>query len=841
MKLHHLLAAFTLLSAVAHVHAYEQATHAIITIAAFQTSSLASQRSTALLNSLGLNNYAPLGDSTKYFELVDGLGGLSAFQHKSQKYERDILAAFNIKPAVEPVLSWMIFGAIREDDNPSEDPPTPQDVTPGLKRPLNHFYDPYYDRALDVPGLVLADGDVHKNPDWAIGSFDSFTDPNRAETARTNHFTVMDAREAMFRALTLKGTVGGRLVDLAANEDKSTRQQWRQAYWATTLRALGHVLHSNQDMAQPQHVRNEPHSGKYCPTEKVCPTGHSSVYEKYINMRARRDDSFGVTGPFNTSIKLASAPLTFGAYPVPAFAKYTDYWSTSPRDPDVRGKGLAEYSNRNFFSAAKNFGELEYLWPSSNSVDYQIRAVVPTRWDGSAIGDPTPMQVYYGQVRDRLLETSTSDVPLTTFGMWDQFLKKKLAKPRYSLNRLIYDAMAELLLPRAVAYSAGLINFFFRGTIEIALPDEGVFAFADHASDKGFTKLRAKIRNTTPSFVDAQNTAQPQNMTGGTFFAVVRYHTDKQYVASLETIVGTMPCTDASAIINPSKLDASTECRDGIEQIIVSKPLAGASLAANGDASVEFDFADSPIPFGMTDVVLQVVYRGPLGGETDAVAVGTLDIAEPTYFTYQNASDYIHIGEHVYTRTDINARPELLSLVQPQSCVDYRQSVPRLVDECLQPFALDLAVSFGDLANPIASVEKLPERRFIRLVWLTVADEGLNAPAKRVSRGVKVTARRHGSNDKALLYQQGTCLPLDPFDVPPRHSQMTVSPTQIGYRLDRLANLRNVNGWYNTSCVSNGDDATPGATDDRNSVMSPLHPFTDEFVPYPVTIMADYL
>jgi len=45
-----------------------------------------------------------------------------------------------------------------------------------------------------------------------------------------------------------------------------------------------------------------------------------------------------------------------------------------------------------------------------------------------------------------------------------------------------YDAMADLLLPRAVAYSTGLINFFFRGQIEISLPQEGVFAVADHSS-----------------------------------------------------------------------------------------------------------------------------------------------------------------------------------------------------------------------------------------------------------------------------------------------------------------------------------------------------------------------
>ncbi|MEO9137024.1 MAG: hypothetical protein ABI316_10550, partial [Casimicrobiaceae bacterium] len=404
-------------------------------------------------------------------------------------------------------------------------------------------------------------------------------------------------------------------------------------------------------------------------------------------------------------------------------------------------------------------------------------------------------------------------------------------------------AMADLLLPRAVAYSAGLINFFFRGRLDIALPDEGVFALADHASEKGFTKLRAKVRNITPAFVDPQGVSQPQNMTGGDFFAVIRYHTDKKYVADLDTVVGAAPCNDYSAVINLAKLDASTECRDGVEQIVVSRPLYGRFLSANEQKLLEFDFNDSPVPYGMTDVVLQVVYRGQLGSEAQAVAVGTVDASEPTYFTYQNASDYIHLGEHVYTRGQIDSSTELLALVQPQYCVDRRQTPPHLVDGCLQQFALDLTVSFGDLAKPIANVTGLPNHRFMRFVYLTAGDEGFNPPVmKKEARAMQVAAHRHGSTEKALLYQEGTCLPLDPFDVPPRHSQMTViTSNQIGYRIDRMNKLRGVNGWYSASCVVNGDNATPGARDDRVPVMTPLTPGTEEVRPYAVTIMPEYL
>src|SRR5204863_4702879 len=119
-----------------------------------------------------------------------------------QSFENDAIRD-RLPPNDSSPRAWLLRGAIREDDNPSEDPPTPQDVSPGLRRPLHHFFDPYYNRPLGAGSSVL-DNDIHKNPDWAIGSRDSFNAPNNREIGRRNHFSIFDAREAMFRALTLK-------------------------------------------------------------------------------------------------------------------------------------------------------------------------------------------------------------------------------------------------------------------------------------------------------------------------------------------------------------------------------------------------------------------------------------------------------------------------------------------------------------------------------------------------------------------------------------------------------------------------------------------------------------
>lgn len=825
--------------------AYEQATHALITARAFAIADLISSQSPSgsTIRSLGLNILFPMRQ--QYFEFVETLNSLSASQHESNDYERAMSARFDATVLSDPEQTWLMYGAIREDDNPSEDPPTPQDVSPGLLRPLNHFFDPAFNRGLDIPGISLLDGDVHKNPDWAIGAFDSFGDPNRPEPQRKNHFTVMDAREAMFRALTLLTYNGTDYPEIAANRDIATRQQWRQAYWATTFRALGHVLHMNQDMAQPQHTRNEPHSGKPCaPSTTACLAGHTSVYEKYIKARTLQQTTFNSLAPFNVQVDIPIAPLGIAAYPIPAFARYGDYWSTSAGTVAVPGKGLADYSNRGFFTAGKNFDSTEYPYPTRDPSRYVVVGATPSRWDGSPATDPTPAYVYYGEVPDDWQRTTSSNVPLTTYSIWDQFVRARTGNPAFSLNRLNYDAMASLLLPRAVAYSAGLINFFFRGRIDIELPDEGVFAAADHASDKGFTMIRAKISNRTPIFYDELQRPRSQDMSGGQFFAVIRYHKDKQYAAGLETVVGTAPCTDPASVINAGKPDASTQCRDAVEQIVVSRPVYGVSLQSDQQKLVEFEFAESPIPFDITDVVMQIVYRGALGSEADAVAVGTVDVSEPTYFSYHNASDYIHIGGHVYTRGQVNDDIALLSQVQPQYCVDYRQTPPQLVTGCLDPFALDLSISFGDVTNPIATVAGLPDRRFIRVAYLTVSEEGFNPPVKSARRTVKVAANRHeqGHAGKALLNQDGTCLPHDPFNIPPRHAQMSVvPPNQVFYRLGLLGSLRGINGWYSASCVTNGDNSTPGAPDDRAAVMMPLVPLTEEVVPYGVTVMPEYL
>jgi len=125
-------------------------------------------------------------------------------------------------------------------------------------------------------------------------------------------------------------------------------------------------------MAQPQHTRNEAHSGKR--VLEYLGAGHTSVFEKYMDERAR-----GVTVLLADGTAVPLPPLPFDGYPTPAFERYSDFWSTNP-GPNVAsfGRGLADYSNVGFFTPVSNYGNTNYPYPTG-----RVDAVPARRCAGS--------------------------------------------------------------------------------------------------------------------------------------------------------------------------------------------------------------------------------------------------------------------------------------------------------------------------------------------------------------------------------------------------------------------------------------------------------------------------
>src|SRR5229473_214697 len=434
-------------------NAHELATHGRLTHEAFKRSKLADAE---LLRELGTQNgQNPFG--TAYYDV----SGADVRERQFQLFEQNL---GRMPRGTEPlsIPGWLMRGAIREDDvgfafgrpvggDPHDDPYGP------FWRVTHHFYDPARDLPLTLSQssaflFQQATGEsatFRRTPDWAIGSRDAFAQPNTPEANRRNHFTIFDAREAMYRALTGRDSQGNSLQPAQAGT-LTKQSDLRNAYWATTFQALGSVLHLNQDMAQPQHTRNDAHAG-------TPGFGHESVFEKYIEARATGAQSFQIDGT-----PVTPQPLNYGGYPIPAFTRYSDFWSTR----EALGRGLADYSNRGFFSAGTNLGSNPYTSPSNDAASYAKESpagLLPTR----------PLQrlnFLRGNVPDTLNAGSSANIQMTTESVFDFFLAT--TSPTYSLNRFNYDDMANLLIPRAVAYSTGLINYFFRGKLDFKR-DEG--------------------------------------------------------------------------------------------------------------------------------------------------------------------------------------------------------------------------------------------------------------------------------------------------------------------------------------------------------------------------------
>jgi hypothetical protein len=293
-------------------------------------------------------------------------------------------------------------------------------------------------------------------------------------------------------------------------------------------------------------------------------------------------------------------------------------------------------------------------------------------------------------------------------GAWDRFLPRPLRS--YSLNTYNYNDQARLLVPRAVTYSAGLIDFFFRGRIKVGLPDEGVYAVIDHAAAQiadpntnftGFNAIKANV-----SAPDTDNNGQPQSMAIGVLTAVLKFRRNKCYV------------NDLSA--SPADNEQADACRTEDEQIVVSDPANDGAALALSSTPQPFVFKfQKALPINATDVRLQVIYRGALGPETDAVVVATQDISEPTFFSYLNGSDYNIIAGKVYDRATINSTLALLDQVYPQSCVDRSVEPAQLRATCLQSFNVAIGLTTGTLDKKVSvDVDALPVRRFSRLAIL---------------------------------------------------------------------------------------------------------------------------
>ena len=344
----------------------------------------------------------------------------------------------------------MIEGAIREDDfsksivgsvlgcTKPQNPPSETD------RVFNHF--------LDVQrggrGLTVGVSLGLPGSDWALGRQGRGAGPGQ------NQFSLPDARDYQYQSLT------------------ASSRQVREKYTALLFRALGQVLHVLEDMAQPQHTRNDPHAD--CSEGMSWLVGGHSWYEDYIEARA-------LNGPFRQEIVPG---LVLGGYDAVPTRPYQDFFSEGGR------RGLADFSSRNFVSAGTNLGGdcTGLLEPPCEPAAYR-RVSVPYSARTLKGTVSAPLTFYVRDVVNRLSNGLVPSVPVTSRSLWDGHLEAIGRSQKFTLNRFNYDAMADVLIPRAVGYAAGFLDAFFRGSVGAGFEDQRMTIWASTEVMEGTFQL----------------------------------------------------------------------------------------------------------------------------------------------------------------------------------------------------------------------------------------------------------------------------------------------------------------------------------------------------------------
>jgi hypothetical protein len=497
------------------------------------------------------------------------------------------------------------------------------------RRSLSHFFDPQNGgRGLEYLGTASV-----ASPAWIIDG------SGQEEGEEVSYVTA--------KALLHTALIGGTKAS-------------RDAALGKTFEALGHVIHHLQDMAQPQHVRNDIHCDEWLTRLfesswirlPVCPvTGafQPSAYENYTFDKVK-----------------AMGPQTYAPVDYATFSDPELLWRNG-------GMGVAEFTSHNFVSAGRNFRRddgivthPEYPSPSATLAFIYRRQIT----DPDLLGPQGPNQPLAGEiwfvgtpVTDQYRPSPSLNGRASTYSIFDADLVATQDQGAFTLNRFNYAAANEFLLPRAAAYSAGLINYFFRGRIGIELPAEGVYGVLDHATTyaagQGFDKLKLKLRNASPDGVKPSGERVPQAMQGGTLVAVAKYTLNGCYQPDLSG--------DYSGRFDTGEIFPPTGCTfqqylAGEEQISQSAAQLGVNLDPT-PAEFTFDFSSQPIPVNARDLRIQVVYTGTLGAEADAIAFGGRDISEPTHLVVYNNSDYFLLDGRFYTPAQIRSDPALAQRV----------------------------------------------------------------------------------------------------------------------------------------------------------------------------------
>ena len=316
-----------------------------------------------------------------------------------------------------------------------------------------------------------------------------YTSPNQKEPSLTtkNDMDWDIARAAYFDALT-KGT--------SAERDQ---------HLAKTFQVLGQVVHLVQDVAVPAHVRDDfaSHAEYFEPSFTSPIRWWANDFERYV----RRNSGLLTGGqPLN--------PNSFMGQPVTRFWDTGQYRQSKTPSLDF-AQGLAEYTNANFFSQNTPFTDaLPATDPRHFPHPARANTTLPQLLNAGLLPrqvnaeDGIPDTVLYveqvqgpGELSLLLAKAGFFHKPILAKGSAFQ----TLLPLGFQLDDQVMAAYATRLLPRAVAYSAGFLDYFFLASD---------FDFFIELDDQNPTQLKLLFQNVSSDDMVGAFTLYADNQDG---------------------------------------------------------------------------------------------------------------------------------------------------------------------------------------------------------------------------------------------------------------------------------------------------------------------------------------
>jgi hypothetical protein len=335
------------------------------------------------------------------------------------------------------ILQWLQKGSTDEDSP--------------MCRASNHFHNPL--RAWNKSGMSDQPAFVnlrcilwipwYSNVTWATGYLSPSPDGQKAAFNSNPYYapnTWDNSRHYYYNALT------------------STSTENREYFLAEAFKALGQVMHLLQDVSVPAHARNDF-------TSHLNYSGYFSLNP--INWIGNRYEHYVKNNPG----LVAAATPEFSSFTNP---RLTDFWDTNlytGTNPSTdRSIGLAEFANGNYLS--------DYTIPNNNPTpEHSFPHPALSSANMQICEDLKPNSL---KKRKYISRISKGDCPpVTEARAADHFATPSLLNKEYlvtngniSLLRLwldenVHNTYAKDILPRAVGYSAGLLDYFFRGQLHI--------------------------------------------------------------------------------------------------------------------------------------------------------------------------------------------------------------------------------------------------------------------------------------------------------------------------------------------------------------------------------------